>query len=478
MGRELLVWMLLATVGCGVQAYSPSLFSGQSLLPDSALLPAGLNVPPSAGDLPAPAGLLQSANRSPTDQAQVDSRGFTLDQVIRTALEADLVIQAAREALTQAQADLVTVSLPPNPQLSSSQTLLPLDHAFTVRRQGGPPQFDVELSYPIDWFLFGKRAAAMASARLAVDVAAAEVAEVIRQRVAGTIAAFYNLLEAQALLALARENLDDLGRIEAITAARVALGGVGTIELDRVRLAVFDGQREVRTRETALAVATAQLRAFLGFTEATPALAVQGSLDVPTPATPLSVEDALALAERHRPDLLALRLQLAKAETDLRVEQKKAYPVVIQTLGYTRQFQEKAIGFPDVNAWGVGIDVSVPLFDRNQGNRAKAQSVQRQAHLSLRAKLVDLRAEVEQAVKEYQAAYITVTTDDPARLKVAENVREKIRAAYELGGKSLLEVLDAQRAYRETSQLYLTSRAHYWRSLHRLNAAIGSQVLR
>ncbi|MCS6924686.1 MAG: TolC family protein [Candidatus Binatia bacterium] len=409
---------------------------------------------------------------------QIDSQGLTLDQAIRTALEADPVIQAAREAFTQAQADLVTVSLPPNPQLSSSQTLLPLDRPFTVRRQGGPPQFDVELSYPIDWFVFGKRAAAMASARLAIDVAAAEVAEVIRQRIAGTIAAFYDVLEAQALLDLARENLDDLKRVETITADRVALGGAGTIELDRIRLAVFDSQREARNRETALAVATAQLRAFLGLTDAPPTFAVRGSLDVPTPATPLSVENVLALAEQHRPDVLALRLQLAKAETDLRVEQKRAYPQVIQTVGYTRQFQEKAIGFPDVNAWGVGIDVSLPLFDRNQGNRAKAQSVQRQTHLNLRAKLVDLRAEVEQAVKEYQAAYVTVTTDDPARLTVAENVRDKIRAAYALGGKSLLEVLDAQRAYRDTYQLYLTSRAHYWRALHRLNAAIGRQVLR
>ncbi len=124
------------------------------------------------------------------------------------------------------------------------------------------------------------------------------------------------------------------------------------------------------------------------------------------------------------------------------------------------------------------MNFSVPLFDRNQGNIAKAESVQRQTSLNLRAQLVDLRSEVEQAVKAYQTAYVTVTTDDPAHLKAAENVRDKIRAAYELGGRPLIEVLDAQRAYRDTYRLYITGRSGYWHALHRLNAAIGKQVLR
>ena len=156
-----------------------------------------------------------------------------------------------------------------------------------MNRQGGPPQFDIGVSYPIDWFLFGKRAAAIASARLGVDMSAAAFADLVRQRVAGTIAAFYDVLEAQALLDLARADLDNLKRVETITADRVALGGVGTIELDRIRLAVFDSQREVRNRETALATALAQVRAFLGFADAAPAFTVQGSLDVPTPAAPI-----------------------------------------------------------------------------------------------------------------------------------------------------------------------------------------------
>src|SRR5262249_11544839 len=298
---------------------------------------------------------------SPTFLSTIQPRELTLEQAIQTALEADPKIHAGLEVITQAKADLLTSSLPPNPGLLLDSIFIPLGSPFTVRKPGGPTQVDVGVNYPIDGFLFGKRAAAIASAQLGVDVSAADFADLVRQRVAGTIAAFYDVLEAPALLDLAREDLDNLKHVETITAARVALGGVGTIELDRIRLAVFDSQREVRNRDTALAAALAQLRAFLGFTNAAPTFAVQGSLEVPTPAAPLTVEDALALAEQNRPDLLSLRRQLAKAAADLLVEQKKVYPEVTPNIGYTRQFQQKAIGFPDVNDWGVGVEMTVPL---------------------------------------------------------------------------------------------------------------------
>ena len=62
---------------------------------------------------------------------------------------------------------------------------LPL-RPFTPHQPGGPSEIDVQVGYPIDWFLFGKRAAAMASARLGVRQSEADYADLIRQRVTAT----------------------------------------------------------------------------------------------------------------------------------------------------------------------------------------------------------------------------------------------------------------------------------------------------
>lgn len=405
-----------------------------------------------------------------------ETQEFTLDAAIGRALKADPQIQAGFENIHQAEADLITAGLLPNPTFFPLQSLMPLTRPFTVTDQGGPPQLDLVANFPIDWFLFGKRAAAVIAAQRGVDVAAADFAELVRQRIAGTISAFYDVLEARAMVNLALVDLSNLSQVKKIIANRVKIGGVGTIELDRIRLSIFSSRREVRTQEVALAAALNHLRTFLGF-ENQVALTVQGSLDVVRPAAPIPTEMAMAFAEENRPDLIARRHQVAQATANVQAEEKQAYPEVTPYLGYSRQFQ-KEMGFPDANSWAVGVEVTLPLFNRNQGNIAKMKSARVQSELNLKAQLVELRAEIDQAVQAYQAAYRIITTEDLGQLEAARNVRDKIQASYELGGKSLIEVLDAERAYLETYRLHITSRSGYWHSLYALNAAIGKQVLK
>jgi outer membrane protein, heavy metal efflux system len=404
--------------------------------------------------------------------------GLTLDQAINATLLADPKLRAGLEAINQANADLLTSALPPNPTLSADVQLLPLTRPFTVDRQGGPPQTDYLLSYPIDWFLFGKRAAAMASAAAGVRISEAAYADQVRQRVLDTAVAFYDVLEAKGLLDLARQDVENLRRVEEATRRGVQAGGRSAVDLNRVRLDVLKAEQALREAEAALTTARARLRARLGRRDADPAFDVAGDLDAPLTAVPPPVEETLALAEQNRPDILALRLQIDKGSRDVHTERTKAYPLLAPQAGYTRQFQEKAIGFPDANAWSAAVNLTVPLFDRNQGNIAKARSVLAQDALNLESGLVDLRAEIVQAVQEFQTAYRTATAVAGEQLKVAAEVRDAITKAYAVGGRTLLEVLDAQRNYRETYRLYTTSRANYWRALHRLNAAIGKQVLR
>ena len=58
-------------------------------------------------------------------------------------------------------------------------------------------------------------------------------------------------------------------------------------------------------------------------------------------------------------------------------------------------------------------------------------------------------------------------------LETAKSLRDKTEAAYKAGGRKLLDVIDAQRAYRDRVQASVTNQADYWRTLYRLNAAVG-----
>ena len=195
-------------------------------------------------------------------------------------------------------------------------------------------------------------------------------------------------------------------------------------------------------------------------------------------AEPLAVEEAFALAQQNRPDIQSLRVQVSKAQADMVVEQRKAYPQITPQFGYTPAVSDahrcRRTRIPGT----LTLTATLPLFDRNQGNRAKAQSVAAQNNYNLQAGLVDLRAEIEEAVRDFSTAYQNARSVAQEQIKLAAEVRDSITKAYDVGGRPLIDVLDAQRSYRDTYRLYISSRADYWRAVYKYNSAIGKQVTR
>lgn len=429
--------------------------------------------------LPGPQRVDEPRTPKDTGVAQPESKNIPsklkFDQVIRATLLADNKIRAGLEAITQANADLRTSSLLPNPTLLTDGIFLPLQH-WTPDRPGGPPQTDVQVGFPIDWFLFGKRVSAMASATQGVRQSESDYSDLIRTRVRDAAVAFYDVLEAKALLELARADTENLTKLEAATKKAADAGGRPLVDLNRVRLDLLKSQQALREAEAAHAITKAKLRSFLGRTDPDTTFDVEGNLDAPLDGEPLPVEQAYATAQENRPDIQSLRRKVSKAQADSVVERRKAFPQVTPLLGYTRQFQTEVLGVPDADSLTVSVTTTLPFFDRNQGNRAKAESVEVQSNLNLRSGLVDLRAEIVQVVEDFRTAYKSASALAKEQLKLATEVRDSITKAYEAGGRPLIDVLDAQRNYRETYRLYISSRANYWRSLYKFSAAIGKQI--
>jgi cobalt-zinc-cadmium efflux system outer membrane protein len=353
---------------------------------------------------------------------------------------------------------------------------MPLDTQFTPLLQGGPPQLDLGVSYPLDWLLFGKRGAAVTSAQLGLEGARAAHDDFVRHKRADVAAAFFDVLEAKELLDLARQDAADLDRIQSIAQQRASLGGAAPVEVDRIAVATLEARRELRRREAGLRVARSMLAAMLGRTGSDAEFEIEGTLEFATPPAPPDVAALAIDAEAARPDIAARKRAVERSAADVRLAQRTAWPELTPRVGYTRQYQQ-VIGFPDVSSWGFGVDLSVPLFDRNQGNVSKGVSVQSQRELELRAALIALRAELTQVVSDYSVAREAVLAEDQAQLEAARRVRERVQSAYELGGRPLLEVLDAQRVYREASRESASGRASLLRAAHRLNAAVGREVV-
>lgn len=409
----------------------------------------------------------------PLDLKQDSPTAWSLDQVITAVLTSDPKLRIGKEDIRQANAEYLTNSLLPNPAFTTEGGTLPFRHdRITPDTPGGPPELNLQVEFPIDWFLFAKRKAAMESAQWEVRQAQAEYADLIRGRIMETATLFYDVLEAKALLAVAKQDMDILTQLEQIAKAGVEAGGMPPVELKRISLDLFQSRQEVLEAEKTVDVLKSQLRSQFGSTGYDSTFDITGNLDAETDRDPMPLESAFAMAQQNRPDIRALRMQVSKSKADVYLEKRNAHPEVTAFGGYTRQYQ-KALGDDNYNGWGIGVTLTVPLFDRNQGNRLKARSALAQSTHQYQAGIVDLHAEIVEADRNFRTAHQQVHTIAAEEIRLSTEVRDMMVAAFKAGGCPLIDVLDAERSHRETYRMFMTSRADYWRAMYIYNSVVG-----
>jgi cobalt-zinc-cadmium efflux system outer membrane protein len=121
--------------------------------------------------------------------------------------------------------------------------------------------------------------------------------------------------------------------------------------------------------------------------------------------------------------------------------------------------------------------VSVPIFNRNQGNirRAEHNVVQTQIELTGLEKQVLL--DVERAYLEYASSCAAVERLQRGILPRARRLRDQRFALYTQGQENFVIYLSANRDYNEVVRQYRDSLIRHRRSMLRLNTAVGQRIL-
>ncbi len=81
---------------------------------------------------------------------------------------------------------------------------------------------------------------------------------------------------------------------------------------------------------------------------------------------------------------------------------------------------------------------------------------------------------MEASVANYDDAVEHLTLFNTRQtLKAAADLRKNMEAAYRAGNCKLIELLDAQRSYRDRLGHVIEFESTYWLTLNKLNAAVG-----
>jgi len=118
----------------------------------------------------------------------------------------------------------------------------------------------------------------------------------------------------------------------------------------------------------------------------------------------------------------------------------------------------------------VFVSAPIPVFNRNQGEIARAERETGQWAARIRSLQNVVESEVQNAWKQYQTSQGLLTNIETNMLDQAKDVRSITEYSYRRGEASLIEFLDAQRAFNDTMQSYNQARADYARSLYLIDS--------
>ncbi len=181
----------------------------------------------------------------------------------------------------------------------------------------------------------------------------------------------------------------------------------------------------------------------------------------------LSPQDLQAQALQARPDLLAERQRLERNRQDLRLQKAEGVPNVTPFVGYKRDLGANTVAF--------GLNVPLPLFNRNQGGvgRATAQITQQQYEVG--RVLLAVQRDVQEAYQSLQTQAQKVHAMEQEYVPSARRARDIAQQSYRLGALDLIGLLDAERVYRETVRAYNVALFDYNASVFQLEAAVGKE---
>ena len=398
-------------------------------------------------------------------------QALTWDQVKAKFESANPVLKADAANVEEMKAEEITAYLRPNPQFTFS-----VDGNQIAPHNGVWTPFKGTTEQPNFSYLHErehKRELRLESAKEGTRITQSQHEDLERNMVFALRAAFVGTLQAKFVLDLARADLEYYDKIIDISRSRFHAGDIAQIDLDRIELLRVQYESELQTALVNLRTSKIQLLQFLN--DRTPV----DQFDVDGPFTfsdqLKQLDEFRQTALDNRPDLRAAlqTIEESKSAHKLAVANGSTDPTLSGWWTHDGSYNNPNA----LDALGLSVNIPLRIFDRNQGEKKRTQiDVDKSQQLTEAA-----RAQVFSDVdSSYAQVESNITLLKPYRdkyLAQSTRVRDTVTFAYQHGGATLMDFLNAQSDYRVVQLAYLQLIGTYLTAASQLNLAVGREVI-
>jgi len=401
--------------------------------------------------------------------------GLTLDQAISTTLQRSLDMRAKYYEIPQARADTLQASLRANPVFYADAQLVPYGQ-FNRAVPGGPTQYDVNVTVPID--VSRKRRARTEVGRRAERVLEAQYQEAVRQRIDDVYDAFVlGALASRQTVRYAQSSVKGLESLAERTEQLHERGSVSLGQLNRVKNQLRAARLGLADAEAAFRKAKISLGELMNLDRAEiQAMTLRGSIqDVAPPPPP--AHELIRVALDERPDVLSYRLGVRRAEADVRLARaNRLNDIYVLYQPYT--FQNNApFGLKSAHSWALGVTVPLPVYNRNQGGIQRAALNVDQTKVELADLERRVALEVDRALEEYHVTRHEVEELRRTVVPTARQIQGEARRLYLSGEASVVDYINAQLEFNQVAKQYLDTSIRHRRAMLDLNTVTGKRIM-
>lgn len=361
---------------------------------------------------------------------------LTINAAVAQFAEHNYDIQIARQEADKSKADLTTAQRRPNPIFSGSYDYWDVKHRFNDVSPAAAALATLHIDHPIE--LGGKRSRRIETANAGIAYADSLLEETKREQLFTLIDVYYQVQADGADLENSIANRADFGNLLTIAQAKYNNGFLSEIDLEKLQLQIIDYDRDVNSNTAALSSDTEALALLLSIKA--------DDINMPAIAPPepflKSLNELIEYAQKNRSDCLAAQQNINVSNASVELEKANAIPDVtvgIESENYAPTYE---------TLFGISAAIPLPIYDRNQGaiQRARITALQASTHQS--KVLEQAASEVRQSFIRYQSQQ-SIYTSMQHGFESAKKLKEKQEKIFALKGISILELLDAQKSYRE-----------------------------